>query len=157
MSKERIFAGLASLTLPLFVNDTSSATGAGLSGLAFNTSGLVAEYRRQGQSTWTAITLSGGTLGTWSSGGFVADGALGGAYELGVPNAAVASGAQWWRSGSTAGPTCWPVLCELELDAVNYQDAVHLGLTSLPNAAAGANGACRWAMHRQCRWPTCRR
>jgi len=33
-----------------------------------------------------------------------------------------------------------PVLCEIELDAVNYQDGVHCRLSSLPNAAAGATG-----------------
>lgn len=136
----KMLAGSTSQAIPLFIRDTSSATGAGLSGLVFNTAGLVAEYRRQGQSSWTTITLQATTLGTWASGGFVADGALGGSYELSVPDAAIAAGAQWVRIRLRGAANLLPTEAYTELDAVNYQDAVRMGLSALPNAGAGASG-----------------
>ena len=90
-----IIAGSTSNMVPVLLRDTTSTTGGGLSGLVYNTANLVAEYRREGQSSWTAISLSAGTLGTYSSGGFVADGSRAGAYELGLPDAAVAAGVRW--------------------------------------------------------------
>jgi hypothetical protein len=129
--KRKSHAGITSMMLPIFVQDTTSATGAGLGSLTSATSGLVGEYRRQGQSSWTAITLAAGTLGTWSSGGWVADGALAGAYEVGVPDAAVASGARWVSVRYRGAANMLPVLIELELDAVDYQDGTAFGLANL--------------------------
>src|SRR5436190_753180 len=56
----------------VFVQDSSSTTGAGLTGLTNATSNLVCYYMRtdQGNAGATQLTLAGGTLGTWSSGGF---------------------------------------------------------------------------------------
>jgi hypothetical protein len=138
--KRKLSAGLTSTTIPIFIADTSSTTGAGLSGLTSGSGGLVCEYRRQGQSTWTAVTLSAGTLGTWSSGGFVADGALAGAYEVGVPDAALAAGARWVAIRLRGATNMLACLVEIELDVVNYQDSVRFGLTAIPNATAGAVG-----------------
>jgi len=45
-----------------------------------------------GDATWTAISLATATLGTFTSGGWIADGSLTGAYSVGIPNAALASG-----------------------------------------------------------------
>jgi hypothetical protein len=134
--KRKLSAGLTSVTLPVFVQDTTSTTGGGLSGLTSATSGLVAEYRRQGQATWTAITLGAGTLGTWSSGGFVADGALAGAYELGIPDAVTATGARWAVVRLRGAAGMLSVLIEIELDAVNYQDATGFGLSRLDVAVS---------------------
>lgn len=138
--KRKITAGLTSVSLPIFVRSAVSSTGGGLSGLVYNTAGLVAEYRRQGASTWTALALAAGTLGTWSSAGWIADGSLAGAYEIGIPNAALASGARWVAIRVYGAANMVPVLIEIELDAVDYQDAVRFGLTALPNAAANAAG-----------------
>ena len=121
--KRKLTAGLTGASIPIFVRDTSSSTGAGLSSLVFNTSGLVAEFRRQGAATWTAITLVSGTLGTWASGGFVADGALAGAYEVDLPDAILASGARWVAIRLRGAANMLPVLIEVELDVVNYQSA----------------------------------
>lgn len=138
--KRKLAAGLTSATMPIWVQDTTSTTGAGLGSLVFNSAGLVGEYRRQGQSTWTAITLAAGTLGTYSSGGWIADGSLAGAYEVGIPDAALATGARWVAIRYRGATNMLPVLIEVELDAVNYQDSVRFGLTALPNAAANASG-----------------
>lgn len=136
--KRKCLAGITSVALPIFVQDTTSTTGGGLGSLVFNTAGLVAEYRRQGQSTWTAITLVAGTLGTYLSGSFILDGALTGAYEFCPPDAAFSSGARWVNIRLRGAANMLPVLIEIELDAVNYQDATRFGLSALPNAAANA-------------------
>ena len=132
-------AGSTSIMLPVWIRDTSSSTGAGLSGLAYNTASLVAEYRREGASSATSITLATATLGTYTSGGFVADGSLG-CYELGVPNAALASGAKWVRITLSGAANMAPVHIEIQLEAVDNQDATRFGLSALPNAAAAASG-----------------
>jgi hypothetical protein len=133
--KRKILAGTTSFSLPIFVSDTGSTTGGGLSGLVFNTSGLVAEYRRSGQSSWTTITLvTGKTLGTFLSGGIVADGSLAGAYEVDIPDAAIASGARFCLVRLRGAANMLPVLIEIELDAVNYQDAVGFGLSRIDAA-----------------------
>jgi hypothetical protein len=134
--RRKIHAGQTGVTLPVFIQDSTRTDGGGLSGLVFNSSGLVAEYRRQGQSTWTAITLVAGTLGTWSSGGFVTDGSLAGAYELGLPDAEDASGAKWVVVRLYGATNLVPCLNDLELDAVDYQDAAALGLSRLDAAVS---------------------
>lgn len=121
--KRKLTAGQTSVSLPIFIQDTSSTTGGGLSGLTSGTSGLVAEYRRRGQSSWTAITLTSKTLGTWTSGGIVADGALAGAYELDLPDAVCASGARWVAVRLRGAANMLPCLIEIELDAFDYQTA----------------------------------
>jgi hypothetical protein len=132
--KRKILAGTTGFAVPVFIQDNTSSTGAGLSGLTHSTAGLVAEYRRQGQSTWTAIPLVSKTLGTWVSGGFVADGSRAGYYELDIPNAAIAGGARFCLVRLYGAASMLDVPVELELDAVNYQDAAGFGLSRLDAA-----------------------
>lgn len=131
MSRRKQGGGLQSFSLPIFVQSTASTTGGGLAGLTHTTSGLVAEYRRQGQSSWTSITLVSKTLGTYTSGGIVADGALDGAYEFDPPDAALASGVRFVLIRLRGAANMMPVLVEIELDAVNYQDATAFGLSRI--------------------------
>lgn len=119
--KRKLAAGTTSVALPIIVADTSSTTGAGLSGLTHTTAGLVLEYRRQGQSSWTAVTLVAGTLGTFISGGIVASGSRPGRYEVCIPDAAFASGARFVEICLRGAANMYPVDIEIELDAVNYQ------------------------------------
>jgi hypothetical protein len=135
--KRKMTAGTTSVALPLFIQDTSSTTGGGLSGLVFNTAGLVAEYRKRGQSSWTTITLVTKTLGTWTSGGFVADGSLAGSYELDLPDAAISSGSRWVVVRLYGAANMLPVLIEIELDAFDYQTSTVL----LGNGAHGGSAA----------------
>jgi len=89
---EYVYAGLTSQTIDVFLRDSSSATGAGLTGLVYNSSGLKAYYRKGATGTATQITLATQTAGgAWSSGGFVAvDGTnLPGIYRLDLPDAMV--------------------------------------------------------------------
>lgn len=123
MAKLSLVTGTTSKLLHVFVQNNSVTTGAGLTGLTSSTSGLVAYYVREGAGSSTAITLSAGTLGTWSSGGFVAVDAtnMPGLYELGIPNAALASSAASVTVMLQGAANMAPVLLEIELTAVNNQ------------------------------------
>lgn len=95
MAKLTRKAGTTSQTLNIFIQDSSSTTGAGLTGLAYNTAGLVAYYVRPAGSA-TAITLATQTTtGSWSSGGFVevSSANMPGVYRFDIPNACLAAGA----------------------------------------------------------------
>ncbi len=130
MSKRKT-GGSTSVSLPIFVRDTTSTTGAGLAGVTHASSGLVFEYRRAGQSSWTSVTPVSKTLGTYTSGGIVADGSLDGAYEIDPPNAAVASGVPFVVIRIRGVANMLPVLIEYEIDAVNYQDSDGFGLSRI--------------------------
>ncbi len=142
MAKRTFKAGVTSQTVDVFIMDSSSTIGAGLSGLAFNTAGLKAYYRKGATGSATAITLATQTVGgAWSSGGFVEIDAtnMKGVYRLDVPDTVFASSP--WATLYLYGATNMaPVALELEIVAIDPFDAVRLGLTALPNAAAEAAG-----------------
>jgi len=127
--KRKILAGTTSLSLPVVIYDNTSTTGAGLSGVTNSSSGLVFEYRRQGQSSWTSVTPVSKTLGTYTSGGIVASGSRAGRYEIDIPDAAVAAGARFVEICLRGVTNMHPVDIEIELDAVNYQNATNFGLS----------------------------
>jgi hypothetical protein len=138
--KRKVRAGVTSVSLPIIVYDNTSTTGAGLGGLTHTTSGLVLEYRRQGQSTWTQLGVGTGlvskTLGTFTSGGIVASGSRTGRYEIDIPDAALASGARFVEICLRGAANMHPVDIEIELDAVDYQDATAFGLSRLDAAVS---------------------
>ncbi len=142
--RDKIAAGTTSWSSPIFV--TNSASGTGMPGLVFNTASLVGEYRRANSNSWTAITLAAGTLGTWSTNGWVADGNCNGAYEVGIPNAALAVNSAWAVVRYYGATNMAPVLLYFELDAVNYQsnttfvNSVPL-VTGTVNSVNGAVGS----------------
>ena len=139
MSKQKTTRGKTSRSLPVFIADTSSTTGGGLSGVTSASSGLVLEYRRQGQSTWTSVTPQAGkTLGSYLSGGIAADTGLAGAYEVDFPDAAFASaaGVEWVALRIRGVTNMLAVLIEIELDAVDYQDAAAFGLSKFSDIEA---------------------
>jgi hypothetical protein len=89
--------GSTSQLVDVFISDSSSTTGAGLTGLVFNTGSLSCYYHRSGAASATAISLATMTLGTWATSGFVVvDGTnMPGWYQMGIPDAALASGATY--------------------------------------------------------------
>ncbi len=136
--------GATSQSVYFDVLDSTSTTGGRKTGLAFNTSSLVAYYMRS-QSTSTAITLA--TLAAantaWSSGGFKEVDAtnMPGIYRLDVPDAAFATGAGDDVVIVLKGATGMvQASCDVQLVAYDPQDTVRAGLTALPNAAAEAAG-----------------
>lgn len=129
-------------TSKLIQFQVDSALGGLLTGLAFNTAGLKAYYYREGAASATAITLATMTLGTWVSGGFiVVDGTnMPGVYQLGIPDAALASGAKSVFIELSGATNMNPATICIELEAVDNQDGVRYGMTALPNVAAAGNG-----------------
>lgn len=86
--------GALTQTMMVFIRDSSSTTGAGLTGLVYNSGSLVASYVRAGAAR-TAITLATQTTtGAWSSGGFVEIDStnMPGVYRFDIPDAVFASG-----------------------------------------------------------------
>lgn len=135
--------GTTSLIIEVYVADSSVTTGAGLTGLAYNTSNLKAYYKRNTASADVAITLASvGTLGTYTSGGFAEVDAtnMPGVYELHIPNAALVAGADSVTILLFGATHVYPVVVDIELTGWNNQDGVRGGLTALPNAAAAASG-----------------
>jgi hypothetical protein len=133
----------------VFFLDTTSVIGAGKIGLAYNTSGLTCYYKRNKASASAAVTLASMTLGSYTDGGFQEVDAthMPGLYEFGVPDAALATGAD----GSTevtvmfalSGHEAVTRPLRFDLIALDKQDSVRAGLSALPNAAAGASGGLR--------------
>jgi hypothetical protein len=146
MAKLSIVAGATSQSCNVFIQDSSSTTGAGLSGLAYNTAGLTAYYTFAGANcTAVAITLAtlAGVTSAYSSGGFLEIDAthMKGWYRFDIPNAALAASKGRSVSFHFYGATNQaPAPFEIELTGWDNQDAVRGGLTALPNAAANAAG-----------------
>ncbi len=138
LAKHALLAGTTSWIDYVRVTDMN---GSPITGLVFNSTGLLSKYVLSGAAS-VAITLATQTVtGAYSSGGFVEIDATAfpGLYRLDVPNAALASGNKsyvslYGYSGMNVS------MLEYDLVAYNPQDAVRLGLTSLPNAAAEASG-----------------
>lgn len=90
--KKIIKAGATSQTIDLFIQDSGSTTGAGKTGLAYNTASLTAYYRKGATGSATVINLATQTVGgAYSSAGFVEIDAtnMPGMYRLDLPNAVV--------------------------------------------------------------------
>lgn len=130
--------GTTQKLLQLWVPDSASTTGAGKTGLTHSSAGLTAAYYREGAASATAFTLADMTVGTYTSGGFkeVSASLLPGLYQLGLPDAALASGAnsvvvQVWGASGMA-----PVVLEIQLVDFDPNDATSLGLGRLDAAVS---------------------
>jgi len=133
----KIKRGSTSVRRLIFIANSSSTIGAGLTGLLHNTSGLVAYYFAGDLSNEVQITLAAGTLGSWTSGGFVEVDAtnMPGWYEVGIPDAALDGGnevAIQYRGAANMVP----VNIYIELDAVDYQSATNFGLSKFADIEA---------------------
>lgn len=144
MAKFSIAAGATSETVNLFIQDSSSTTGAGLTGLVFNSAGLTCYYNfRRGNATSVTLATLAAADSAYSSGGFkeISSTNEPGIYRLDIPDAALASGNGRMVTFMLKGATNMaPSTFEIELTGTNNQDAVRGGMTALPNAAAEAAG-----------------
>lgn len=140
MAKLTVKTGSTSRLEHVFILDSASTTGAGKT--ALTSASVTMHYFRPGDSTPTAVTLSAGTLATWTSGGFVKvqDTDMPGVYEVGIPNAVFAAGANH-AIVMIKGTGIAPVVLEYDLVAYDPLDGVRLGLTALPNAACSSNAS----------------
>ena len=122
----------------IFVQNSSVTTGAGLTGLVFNSAGLTAYYART-QGAATAITLATQTVtGAYSSGGFVEVDAtnMPGIYRLDVPNAVFATGVDKAVLLLKGATNMAPVTLEYQLVSFDPENATTLGLTNLDAAVS---------------------
>lgn len=119
MAKLSIKPGSTSQTVYVFVEDSSSTVGAGLTGLAYNTASLTAYYVRPLGSA-TAITLATQTVtGAYSSGGFVevSSSNVPGLYRLDLPDAVLATGVRSVVVMLKGATNMAPVRLEIDLNA----------------------------------------
>ncbi len=136
MAKIQKVAGTTSLSAQILIQDSSSTTGAGLTGLTSASTGLTAYYYRPGDSATTAITLT--ALSTpaidddYLSGGFIEIDStnLPGLYRLDIPDAALASGVEnviVYLQGATNMAPC---VLEIQLTSMDFDDGVRGGMTA---------------------------
>jgi hypothetical protein len=145
MADVSILAGATSQSI--LVDLYILATGAPQTALVYNSTSLTAYYSFAGASaTATAITLA--TLATpttaWSSGGFIKldDTNMPGAYRFDIPNAAIASAKGREVIVTFTGFSGMATRhIKIELTGWDNQDAVHGGLSALPNTACTTNAS----------------
>lgn len=128
-------AGSTSRRTVIFIQDSSSTTGAGLAGLAYNSASLVWYYWREdtGNAGGTSVTLASATRGTFTSGGFIEVDAtnLPGFYEIGIPNAAITTGAKWCVMMLKGATNMAQTPIEIQLVSYDPDDSVGLGLSGV--------------------------
>jgi hypothetical protein len=136
--KLKIKEGTTSKLTRIFVQDSSSTTGDGLTGLVYNSASLTSYWIAEGDASATSITLATMTVGTWASGGFKEVDAtnMPGVYEIGLPDVCVDATSEGSVVVMLKGATNMaPVLLELELDGIDYTVA-HATGSALATAQA---------------------
>jgi hypothetical protein len=129
-------AGSTSKSLTIRIIDAT--TGVPVTSAVFNSAGMDLQYRREGAASVaiTEATLAALTT-AWSSGGFLHIG--NGYYRVDIPDAALAAGSDGvLLHGTVTGMVV--IGAYVQLTALDPYDAVRLGMTALPNAAAEAAG-----------------
>jgi len=134
--KLSIKAGSTSQTVNIFIRDSSSTTGGGLTGLVYNSASLVAYYAlpKAASVSITLATLAAVTS-AYSSGGFkeIDSTNMPGWYRFDIPDAALASGrfvSLHFKGATNMAPT--PV--EIELTGIDNQDATAFGVSRIDAA-----------------------
>lgn len=137
-----IKAGSTDQTIYVKIQNSSVTTGAGLTGLVYNTASLVAYYvKNQGTATQITLATLAAANSAHSDGGFKEVDAtnMPGLYRLDLPDAAVdtAGGVVVMLKGAT---NMVETQIEIPVYAIDPYDSVRGGMTALPNAAAAASG-----------------
>jgi hypothetical protein len=148
MAKLNVLRGTTSFICHIFIQDTSKSDGSGLTGLVWNSGSLTGYYMRSGAASAVSLSLATiTTLGTYAGSatatGFkeVDAANMPGVYELQPCNNALASGANQVVLLLKGATNMAAVVLEIQLQDLNFNDAVRAGLTALPNVAAeGAGG-----------------
>ena len=142
-------AGATSQIFQIFIRDSTSTTGAGLTGLTNASAGLSAYFHRDTDSTATAISLVSMTAGTFTSSGFVEIDSthMPGWYQFCPPNTALATGASSAAIHLKGATNMVPLPIEVDLDTqvdvYNWQGhAVSVDGSNYPNV-----GVFDWAGH----------
>lgn len=110
--------GATSEIWQIFIADSSSTTGAGLTALAYNSGSLTVYWHRDTDTTATTSALVDMTVGTFTSYGFkkIDDTNMPGWYQFCPPNAALASGAKSVAFLLKGATNMAPLPIEVDLD-----------------------------------------
>lgn len=134
MAKISILQGATSVTVNIWIADSSSATGAGLTGLVFNTAGLTCYYMRP-KIAATAVTLAtlAAVTSAYSSGGFkeIDSANAPGWYRFDIPDAAIANAERFCSFHFKGAANMAPLPLEVELTGWNNQSTTDGGLSKL--------------------------
>lgn len=125
MAKLSIKKASTDVTVYVFIQDSSKTTGAGLTGLTFETADLVASYVRP-KAARAALTLATQTVdGNHSDGGFVEVDAtnMPGVYRLDLPDAVCATGVPSVVVMLNGAANMSPLLLEIQLTDFDLNDA----------------------------------
>jgi hypothetical protein len=129
--KLKIKEGTTSKIVHLFIKDSTSGSESGLTGLTSATSGLTGYWIASGDPAATAISFSPATVGTYTSGGFVAVPNMAGVYEFGIPDSAIDASSEGSVMVMLSGAANMePVVFEIELDKIDYRSEAYLSLES---------------------------
>jgi hypothetical protein len=153
--KELFKLGVTGVTCRVFILDTTSTTGAGKTGLAYNSGGLIISTIASNEAGATAYTTTNldtiTTIGT-TGGAAPATGKAGfkeidstnhpGMYEIQIADARFAVSNARSLVITVSGMTGAAIVnCEYQLSGMDLQDGVHGGMSALPNVASGSAGA----------------
>jgi len=135
-----------SVILTVFISDSSSTTGAGLGALD-QTSGITGGYlKRNGTGVALSVNENVTTEGTYEAPTTAAQVRIGtpanmvtGIYELHFHNDLFTS-ADWITISLSGAANMAPILMEVQLTDIDFNDGIRAALTALPNAAADAAG-----------------
>jgi hypothetical protein len=126
MSKAAVAAGVSSYICAIFVQDTRQADGSGLTGLAYNTSGLTCYYKRSVDTGAVNAPINNiTTLGTFAGSGpnaafkEVDATNMPGVYELHIPNNAFVSAGPTTVLMLKGAANMAPVVMEFEFDILD--------------------------------------
>lgn len=129
MAKRQVKLNSVNQTIDIFVGDTSSTTGAGLTGLAFDSTGLKCFYRRGQDGTSTELVLASGLTptGVYVRGGFceIDNSGMKGLYRLGIPDESVSgniSSSIIYMYGAT---NMLPTISELEFTGQDITNSLY--------------------------------
>ena len=141
---KKIKPGSTSVSILLLIMDSTSTTGAGKTGLAYNTASLTCYGVRPGEAAASISLVTQTVTGAWVSGGFVEIDAtnLPGVYRLDVPNARLAAGVRSSVVMLKGASGMAPVTLEIDLgdDGVKLdstQGTVTFGQVKILASASG--------------------
>ena len=145
MAKLSVKPGSTSITLYVLIQDSTSITGAGLTGLVHNSSGLNCYYvRTRGVNSAITLATLAAANSAWSSGGFkeVSSANMPGVYRLDLPDAVCAASARSAVVMLKGATNMAPVVLEIDLsndaNVENWKGATAPAMTGDAFARLGA-------------------
>lgn len=142
--KLSIKVAATSVSINVFIQDSSSATGAGLTGLVWNSAGLTVYYAFP-RSAPVAITLAtlAAVTSAFSSGGFIEISAtnMPGWYRLDVPDDVLGSGFRFVNLHIKGAANMAPLPIEIELTGWDNQAGTVVSVSGAVGSVTGAVGS----------------